>query len=83
MNIIYDIISKTGEWLVIPAALIGPYGSVYITVGHKFFLYFILNAIGLLWLSYKIRNAPISDEEIKYWEDKIDTHIESQVDMRM
>ena len=49
-EIIYDVIS----WINQPAMTIGPYDSVYINIGHIFVGYFILSAMGLLWLSFKI-----------------------------
>ena len=65
MNTLYDIIAKTGEWLVVPAALVGPHGSVYITIGHIFLTYFILSVLGLLWLAYKLKHATYpTDKEL-------------------
>ena len=72
---LYDFISWTGEWLAQPAILIGPYGSVSITIGHVFLAYFILSALGLLWLRYKLNQAnyPTNNEMNDAYEDWLES----------
>jgi len=74
---LYNFVQLTGEWLEQPAILLGKYefvldgktwtmfSGVSITIAHIFLLYFIISAIGLLWLAYKLKYAKYpTDEEL-------------------
>jgi len=51
---LYDFLSMTLAWLNQTVVALGPFGSVPVTIGHIFLLFFIISVLAHCWLQYKL-----------------------------